>query len=184
MPRSAFITFGVNPPAEDPGATAASLVAAFSSAGSLFSVIDSQVTMIATRVSQGTDGGGDLVGASSQPVACTETMLSLPPNCAFLVHKTTARGGRRGRGRMYVPWAIQGTECDEAGLISAPRVTKMTNAITAWSAAVNSLVGPLVLLHRESGEEVTKPSVPGPPNNVTGHRVDNRLATQRRRLDR
>lgn len=184
MSRSAFITFGVDPTETDPNAIASSLAAAFGSSGALLASMDSSVQLQQTRVSLGTDGTADIVGSSQQLVACTRAISSLPPNCATLVHKTTARGGRRGRGRMYIPWSIVSTSVSESGVIVGADVTLVQNAVNAWVSAVQSLVGPLVLLHRESGPEVQPPTVPGPPNVITAWRVDPLVATQRRRLGR
>ena len=184
MTRSAFLTFGVDPSGTDPNAVAVGLAGAFASPGSLFSCIDSQVTLQNTRVSLGTDTGEDIVGASPQLVGCTFSGASLPPNCASLVHKTTARGGRRGRGRMYIPWTIVAATVSEAGTIAASDVTRVQNAVNAWRAAVAGTVGPIVLLHRPSAPEVQPPTTPGPPNEVTGMLVDPLVATQRRRLGR
>ena len=184
MSRSAFLTFGVDCTGTDPNATAISLVAAFSFAGSLLSCIDSNVTLQNTRVSQGTDGGEDLVGASPQVVACTMSGTSLPANCAVLVQKLTSRGGRRGRGRMYIPWAATTSGVGEDGKLVAGDVTRVTAAVQVWLPKVAELVGPVVLLHRESGPEVDPPTTPGPPNVVTSIRVDPLVATQRRRLGR
>jgi hypothetical protein len=184
MTRSAFLTFGCDPTATDPNSVATGLSAAFAAAGSLFQAIDSNVQLTRTRVSLGTDGGEDLVGVSSQVVACTNNLNSPPANCAVLVHKTTARGGRRGRGRMYIPWACTSAALTENGSIAASDITKVNNAVAAWLAAVSGTVGPVVLLHRPSLPGVAHPSTPGPPNNVTGTNVDPVIATQRRRLGR
>lgn len=184
MSRSAFLTFGVDVTETDPNAAAISLVAAFSSTGSLFTILDNSVQLQNTRVSIGTDGGEDIVGASPQLVACTGSFVSPPPNVAVLVHKTTARGGRRGRGRMYIPWCLATASITEGGVVLTADVTRIQNAVIAWAAQVATLSGPVVLLHRPSGPEVTPPTTPGPPNVVTGWRVDPLIATQRRRLGR
>lgn len=184
MSRSAFITFGVDPTVTDPNSVATSLASAFGAVGSLFACLDNGVTLQNTRVSYGTDGGEDLVGNSPQVIACTRALTSPSPNCAVLVHKTTGRGGRRGRGRMYLPWACTNTSLTEAGTIGAADVTAVQNAVNAWRTAVIAGVGPLVLLHRPSTIGTVRPSTPGPPNEITGLTVDPLIATQRRRLGR
>lgn len=184
MTRSAYITFGVDPTGTDPAAVADLLRGQFAATGSLFSCIDSNVVLVGTRVSLGTDTGEDLVGASVTQVLCTRALTSLPANCATLVHKITARGGRRGRGRMYIPWAIASATVTEAGTIVSGDVTAVQNAVNAWRTAVIATVGPLVLLHRPSLPEVQPPTTPGPPNEITSMVVDPLVATQRRRLGR
>jgi hypothetical protein len=184
MTRSAYLTFGIDPSGTDPNAIALQLAGDFASPGSLFSVIDSNVTLQSTRVSLGTDGGEDIVGLSNQLVACTKAISSTPPNCAVLVHKATARGGRRGRGRMYIPWCCQATDVTEAGTIGAATVTLVSNAVNAWVTAVTPDPGPLVILHRPSRNTIGPGSVPGSPNVITSWTVDPLIATQRRRLGR
>lgn len=184
MTRSAFLTFGVDPTETDPAAVASLLRAAFAASGSLFSILDANVTLQNTRVSLGTDGAEDIVGSDPTTVACTLTLVSTPPNCAVLAHKTTARGGRRGRGRMYLPWVVAGNNVSEAGALQAGDITRIQNGITAWRVAVGATAGPLVLLHRNSGPAVQPPTVPGPPNPILNMIVDPLIATQRRRLGR
>lgn len=184
MNRSAFITFGIDAVDTDPNAVCTALVGDFSAPGSLFSVIDSNVTLIATHAALGTDGGEDLVGVSGTPVACTRSANTLPANCATLVHKRTTRGGRRGRGRWYIPWSAQAQMTDEAGKLLPADVTLVQNAVNAWFAAIQVNPGPMVLLHRPSAPGTTRPTTPGPPNVVTSLTVDTLVATQRRRLGR
>jgi hypothetical protein len=184
MSRSAFLTFGVDPTATDPNGIATSLASAFAAPGSLFTTLDSNVQLQQTRVSLGTDGTEDIVGTSPQLVACTLGGTSPPANCAVLVHKRTARGGRRGRGRMYIPWACSVSSIGESGVVLAADITRIGTAVAAWAAQVTSLVGPLVILHRPSTPGTIHPSVPGTPNPVTSFVVDPLVGTQRRRLGR
>lgn len=184
MTRSAFITFGINPTDTDPVLIANKLANSFAHPGSLFSVIDDGVTLVSTRVSLGTDGTEDIVGASSTLVACSRAMTSHPPNCAVLVHKLTARGGRRGRGRWYIPWAGNWAGANEAGAIAPGDITAVSAACTVWHNDVTSDIGPPVVLHRPSAPGTEHPTTPGAPNQITGYRVDPLTGTQRRRIGR
>lgn len=184
LTRTAFITFGVDPTDTDPVLIAGKLKTAFAQPGSLFAVIDSNVTMVSTRVSLGTDGSEDLVGIDATPVACIRSLSSLPANCACLVHKITARGGRRGRGRMYIPWCCGSGTTNEAGGLDPTDYTAVANVVDVWKNDVATRVGPVVLLHRPSAPGTEHPTTPGPPNIVTTYRVDTTVATQRRRLGR
>jgi hypothetical protein len=183
LSRSAFITFAVDPTATDPQVVADQCVSAFGAAGSLLACIDQNVTMLAARVALGTDGTSDVVAIGAGPIVCTWAGSSLPPNCAVLVHKRTARGGRRGKGRMYIPWAA-GSAIPENGTVMAADVTRVGASFTAWRNALATNPGPLVLLHRNSEPGIPNPSPAGPPDTVTGHTVDPLIATQRRRLGR
>jgi hypothetical protein len=101
-----------------------------------------------------------------------------------LIHKRTSRGGRRGRGRMYIPWASPTSDIGETGVVTSTRVTAAQSAINAWRTAVIAAAGPIVLLHRPSTPGTTHPSTPGPPDEVSSLVVDPLVATQRRRLGR
>ena len=178
--RPAFITFGVDPTGTDPATIAGQLATAYTSAGSLNTLIDQSVTMSAVRVSLGTDGTGDLVYVLATTVTGGNALgtSSLPPNCAVLIHKSTARGGRRGRGRMYLPWTVAEANVDETGVIGATQVTQHNAAVSAWQSALSAGSNPLVLLH--SPGKTAQPA----PDPVTSMACDRLIATQRRRLGR
>jgi hypothetical protein len=179
LTRNAYLTFGVDPTATDPAAVAVSVQAAYNDPGSLNSVMDSTVSLTATRVSLGTDGSADLVYVLSASIAGGGgSLASPPPNCAVLVKKSTDLGGRRGRGRMYIPWCLLGTNISEAGVIAAGSITTIQNAVNAWRTALTTRAVPLVLLHRPGKSAIQ------PPSPVTNLAVDNRVATQRRRVGR
>lgn len=184
MSRSAFLTFGVNATETDPATVALAVRTAFTLAGSLYSCIDTSVNLIGVRVSLGTDGGEDLVAVNTTVSACNRTLASPPPNCATLVHKRTARGGRRGRGRMYIPWAITATSLSENGALPGGDVSTVQAAVDVWRGALNTGGNPLVLLHRPSLPGTEHPTVPGAPDPVISCTVDPLVATQRRRLGR
>lgn len=182
--RTAFITFGIDAVGTDPATVATQVLGAFTAAGSLFAAIDNNVTLIATRVSLGTDGGEDLQAVNATTWACTNNLPGYPPNVAVLVHKRSARGGRRGRGRIYLPWALSTSDVSEAGIIGGTRITAITNAVNAWTTHLSSNAGPMVILHRPSKPGIPHPSAEGPPNVVTATNVDTLVGTQRRRLGR
>jgi hypothetical protein len=116
------------------------------------------VTGTATTTSAGTAGTG----------------ATLPANCATLVRKTTTRGGREGRGRMYLPCAtFQEGDVDLNGFILASVVTNLNTRASATSAALLALSLPMQLLHSD---------VALAPDTVVGLSVQQLIATQRRRL--
>lgn len=179
LTRPAYITFGVDSTDTDPSMIATQLYAAWSSAGSMKSIMDSSATLTGIRVSAGTDGAADLVYLlrTSDPGGGSVSQ-ALPPNCAVLVHKTSARGGRRGRGRIYLPWVANESVVDEAGILAPANVTTLQTAMTAWKVALATSGNPMVLLH-----DPGKTSIPA-PDPVTSLLVDRLIATQRRRLGR
>lgn len=178
FPRPAYITFGCDPVDTDPNVIATSLVAAFGATGSMYTRIDSAVTLTGTRVSLGTDGGEDLIGFSAQNVGCQLATNTTTPNTAWLVHKRTARGGRRGRGRIFIPWSVPETGVDEAGTIDTSSLNSMQTALTAWFDALAAGGEPMYLLHNPGLTSM------GPPDRVTALEADRIISTQRRRLGR
>jgi hypothetical protein len=97
-----------------------------------------------------------------------------PPNTAMLVKKVSGQGGRRNRGRMYVPGISQLTIDHVGGIAPATLAT--------YDTAVNNL-----LLGIESGSFMDRLVIfhsiaPLTPTIVEDLQVDPRIATQRRRL--
>lgn len=75
------------------------------------------------------DTGPSAIVAST--VAGSDLSAQAPANVAYLIHKTTNEGGRRGRGRMYLP-GVDETEVDQGGNVSAGKVTALQAAINAF----------------------------------------------------
>lgn len=176
--RPAYITFGVDTARTDPTLVASDVQAAINAAGSLKTIIDSNVTLTQVRASLGTDGTVDNVGQVTFSIAGTNSITSLPPNCALLVHKVTPRGGRRGRGRLFIPWSVAVVSVDEAGIITAAVVTTLNTAVMAFRAALVTNGASMVILH----DPGLTPQ--GAPDLVTSMSVDPLISTQRRRLGR
>lgn len=113
----------------------------------------------------------------------------LPQNCALLVDKLTALGGRRNRGRMYVPGILQEGHVDHIGGIDTNHYTELTTAVNTFflyisegiEAGTDPLVEPevdatpMVILHHDT----VTPIAPTP---VTSLRVQQVISTQRKRL--
>jgi hypothetical protein len=178
LTRPAFITFGVDPTSTTPSVIATAVNSAITSAGSLASRFDSQVTLPQIRVSYGTDGGEDLIHIGTFSTSGSRTATCLPANCALLVHKITQRGGRRGRGRMFLPWYVDEPQVDEAGIIAAAELNAAQSALNAFLIALGAQNVPMYLLHGPGD------TTPGPPNEVTQLVADKLISTQRRRLGR
>jgi len=181
MARSAFITFGVHPTSTNPVTIAAALSTAFLPFQSQF---DSQVTMTETRVSYGVDGSEDTIGVVGSAFAGSRSALSGPPNLAIMFKKQTTRGGRRGTGRMFMPWFCNASDYDELGTLTGGFLTTANTAAAQWISNLNTGSNPLVLLHRPSPPDTTHPTTPGAPNVVTSMLCDPLVSTQRRRLGR
>jgi hypothetical protein len=176
--RPAYITFGVDPVATDPDLVAQFIVNAWTTAGSMNSRLDSTVTMREVIVRLGTDGGEDLLGSATNAVVGGLTGGAPPPNVAVLVHKRTARGGRRGRGRLFLPWFCSDNDTNEDGTLLPALVSSVQTAAGVWLAALATNDVPMYILH-SPGQ-----TAEGPPNEVTSLTVSSLVATQRRRLGR
>ncbi len=136
---------------------------------------------------------------NSEPVVVSATRAvvganagsMLTRNTALLVKKRTNRGGRRGRGRMYVPGRLAESAADQAGNILTASITSMQTDFTALDAALTAIGGGMVLLHDDqiitsysstTGKPVYTTIDPGPPDAVFELIVDGKAATQRRRM--
>lgn len=110
--------------------------------------------------------GAVVVGSNAGP--------GLPPNCAFLVQKRTGLGGRRNRGRFYLPagFGVGEDSVPITGVMAeAQRAALDTRINNAMFNATD-----LVLFHDELTPGGT---VPTP---ITSLIMQARLATVRRRL--
>lgn len=175
LPNGAEVTFGLDVSgfATGPAALGTGVVAAW-------------VTNIMPNLANEVAGNGCLVKYGPESTGPSATVAfnsagtagigAYGANCAWLVHKTTAFGGRAGRGRMYIP-GLRETIIEGDGDIDGAARTNMDSDMTAFMTALDALPAPMVVLHSE-GSPLT---VPTP---VTELVVDSRMATQRRRLRR
>lgn len=117
---------------------------------------------------------GPLIGQYLLPIAGTLGFNVLPPNCAVLMNKNTGVGGRRNRGRAFLPPVnpIEGN-VDAAGVIASSFLTGLQ---TRYTAAFASLVaaGLKPQLFHQTGAQT--------PTALTSWTLQSKIATQRRRL--
>jgi len=182
MARPAFFTFGVDPSTADAADVASRIGLSLNASGSLVSRFDNNTTVGPVTVRMGQDGGEALVYVSTVTYTGGSGGSSVPPNVAVLVHKRTTRGGRRGRGRMFLPWWAQIADVDEKGTIAAATQTFMQTCLNTFLTDLNTRAVPMVVLH-EPGKPPPAPQ-PGLPDLVTALYLDPTVATQRRRLGR
>lgn len=175
--RAAFIVFGVEITASvaTPDELADRI---FGDIAPLRARIDNNVTIGPVRVAVGQDGGEPVLGFGTQTSAGARSMSAVTPAIAQLVNKRTGRGGRRGRGFMYLPWAINEGEVNEAGIVNPAALAPMQ---TAMNTTLGNLDGPnpMVLLHNSDGN-----TPPGDPTPVTSLVASAIVSTQRRRQTR
>lgn len=112
-----------------------------------------------------TSGAGATGGTSSE---------KLPQNCALLVTKQTSLGGRRGKGRCFLPGVLNEAGVDAVGqLTEADRAAWQLNC-NEWRSALEDVDLPMVVLHENP------PALA--PTPVISLVVDPVISTQRRRL--
>jgi hypothetical protein len=136
-----------------------------------------QTTIGPYRLEVGQDGGDPIIVENAATVPGDNSDEPLPPNCALLVRKATASGGRRNRGRMYIPGLALRPSTSPAGVLDGGAFSALDSDAAAFRIAVEAspLVGPdgLLLFHSESPATATP---------ITQLLVQQKIATQRRRL--
>lgn len=178
--RSAFITMGHenNTGVNDPVELAETLLDAMLTGVTFQDGLDSNVTMRSCTVRLGQDGGDPLVGVGTGSATGGLSSASPPANVAVLVHKRTAAGGRRNRGRLFIPWYVIETNVQEDGTIDSGTVSAINGYMNGWRTNLVTVQLPPVVLHSVGN------SVAPAPTPITALTVDNLVATQKRRLGR
>lgn len=178
--REACITFGVEAAAIDWGSELNAIFVTWQENLGIF--VDEGVVQGPARATVGTPSGEGLSVEGTTTYVNSGTAAKVPSNVALLIRKLTSRGGRRGRGRMYVPWILNEGSVDDVGNIDGTYRGTLQAAAIQWmadlaEAAPGGPFAPMVLLHSSGGS-----TAPGSPNEVTDLVVDPLVATQRRRL--
>lgn len=180
LPRPAVVTWGVNlignvDPFSD---QAEAIFQAFYD--NYDQNIDSQVVMGPSTMRVATATGEILTVEDPSSRAGTAVRESQPASVALLVHKRTDRGGRRGRGRFYLPWALGEASVSDTGRVDAPTLAIFDGIHAAFLLALVSpgVSSPMVLLHSQGQ------TAPGDPDEVVTMVSDPIIGTQRRRLGR
>lgn len=96
------------------------------------------------------------------------------PNVSFLLQKRTDFGGRRNRGRMYVP-GVGEAAIDDAGKLTLAKVSAMQAAADGFVSDLLAATIDPVILHSAAGVA---------PTTITRIVCSDQAATQRRRLRR
>jgi hypothetical protein len=174
------ITYGVELQPDvplNPNVMAQDLANAFATAWASTLGAPYTLTQTEVRFPQG-DQGGFGVGIFASNFGMANAGSFLPQNCAFLVHKRTALGGRRHRGRMYLP-GVNEALVDNKGLMSSTAIGGVNAAAAQFLNLIVAVDGieRMVILHTTSLGPVQVTPTP-----VTLLQLDPVLGTQRRRL--
>lgn len=123
---------------------------------------------------------GTFEGVGSTSRVFTNALTTLPQNCATLVRKNTSRGGRRGRGRMYIPPFFPAESAvDPRGIITQTVVDSWNSQLALWLVSMTANALPLFLLHSDTPE-----GFPVSPDAITSLVCQTVIGTQRGRLRR
>jgi hypothetical protein len=139
--------------------------------------MSSQWTLAGADVSY--NRGQDLeMGTSRASTVGTLAISPLPVNCAFLVRKNTVLGGRRHRGRWYLPpaWVDENLVGAGGAFTITSVYTDLQTRLTKYLADLDTALFPMYVLHGGPGDFVP------PPTKVTSLSLQPVLATQRRRM--
>lgn len=139
--------------------------------------MSSQYTWKGVEVARKQDDGTFVRGFSDVSVTGTGSWLPVPNNTALLVTKRTLSGGKKGRGRMFVPPFRTGEDqVNGYGVITSSVVTSMQTEWTAFFNGLNNALSTdeMVLFHSDGS-----PSTP-----VASLKVEQQMATQRTRMRR
>ena len=125
--------------------------------------------------------------STADPTSGEDNGGKLPSNCAVLGRKITALGGRTNRGRVYLPWVINENAVVNVGLMDSGTQSDFQDIADNW---LDDLAGGdsngMVIANRHYNLPWTNPArrltsiTTGPQ--VISCRIDQRIATQRRRL--
>lgn len=132
-----------------------------------WSIMTSMVTTMLASGPVTLEIGGALAG--------TGAAGSPPQNCAVLVRKQTPLGGRRNRGRMYLPPGIVlETNVNQVGTIDAAVVSTLQGRVNSLETQLTANALVPVLLHSDGGV----------PTIIDQFVIQPKIATQRTRLRR
>lgn len=119
------------------------------------------------------DESGPLIASYRSTVTGTKDGSPLPVNCSFLVSKSSATGGRKGRGRWFVPPFMLGESgVDGQGQISSGIIPTLQGYLDQVMSQNTAIGFGACILH----------SVAGTPAEITAMTLQPQIATQRRRL--
>lgn len=144
-----------------------------------------QYTYDGLTVAQGAAGGDIFWESTDGAGPGTLGANALTQNVASLFKKATASGGRRNRGRMFVPGPAE-TTVDAAGNWDPAVLASLNTAAETFLDELIALNYRMVILHPARPAPPVKPPPAAideaPPTEVTTLILDPRIATQRRRL--
>ena len=183
-PDSWFCTWGVDVSAAGGDWDVVAQISAAAWDGTFMASMNSATTFVGTSVTVGTDGGDPPIVSYSAGTTGIGTSDKLPQNCALLVTKNSGFGGRRNKGRFFVPNVLDESTVNGVGVIAALSLTSFQGVADEFLDRLENATDylqpfdtPMVILHN------SPTAGPTPiPTAVSSLTVDGRISTQRRRL--
>jgi hypothetical protein len=177
-----YCTFGVDLSGAGGDLAAAALNIANAWANNALPTQATAVSMTGVRLVVGQDGPDNLISFLPTNAQGQNTSAVLPQNCALLVDKTSALGGKKNRGRMFVPGGITEGDVSATGVLAASYRSALQGRFDDFLEGLEngqftiSTPTPMVILHN-SGAGATPAPTP-----VIALGVQATISTQRRRL--
>lgn len=188
LPNGAAVVYGIaNPLSINVDAVASLALTAFSL---IMPQLSAGITLVNTRAKLGPDETGPSFEEGSSVAGGVASANGLTPNAAYLCTKGTAVGGRRGKGRMYIPGCSETVVDPNGQLTGAFRIT-LQGLVDDFMASLLTNDIPMALLHGPATEwtlvdgQPRRVPVAGPipdPDPVLSLTVAASVGTQRRRL--
>lgn len=189
MTRAAALTFAVF---NNTGLTAQQIVNNFQTHFNtdLKALFDDNVTIQKPFISLG-DGSttpSQAVGAAVTVAGTRAGIVSAPPQVSVIWRKFSTVGGRKNRGRTYIPWILATGDVSEAGVVLAGTLTTIQTATNTFLSHLAGDPNPMVIpnktlaLDGSTGKYFVTAITAGPT--VASITVENVIGTQRRRLVR
>ena len=173
--RASVVTWGYDFPTADPAEHANDIYVIMTATARpcLAANMSSDWSFLGVQVTEMTDTG-ELGGSWMNTITGTGALPALPPNVSVLINKSTSSGGRRNRGRLFVPPVFPSEgNFDAGGRIAA---TPLGQLQTWWDGVYGDLNAAGL------GMRILHQNPPFTPTVVTSLEVQALAATQRRRL--
>lgn len=170
-PTGAAVVYGVS----NTAAGTASDVAGFAHdafSTTLLPILNDDLTLLTTVCKLGPNATGPSA-EHNEPIGGGNANPAATPAVAYLLHKATGFGGRRGRGRMYLPGVTE-ANVDFGGEVTGGIVVDLTDAANEMLGLWNTADEDIVVLHGDA-------TAPYP---VFSFSADGMVATQRHRQRR